>query len=284
MRQRPKHIPTSKVCLDCKVEKLAAEFRRSREREDGLDCRCKACAVIREKRLRKPATKRLENRKRYGATSTHKRCRKCEEVKSLDAFRKATAAWDGYEASCKLCNYGPPRAFKRTVKSKGNPEALAKWRESQRLKWCVKIWKPDSRKGPRPLASHKDCANCGKNFPLTSEYFFRNRHLFSCYCKTCDIAKNTARKAAKKRHLRSMYTKLADTHKQAMQETYELMRKINEWAGYTLVHVDHIVPINGQNISGLHVPWNLQIMNAAINQSKSNNFDEAAAFAEKIFQ
>lgn len=73
-------------------------------------------------------------------------------------------------------------------------------------------------------------------------------------------------KAARKAGLRQATPAwLTKDHKAAIFVFYKNARD----RGLT---VDHIVPLRGENVCGLHVPWNLQLLSTEENNRKGNRF------------
>ena len=83
--------------------------------------------------------------------------------------------------------------------------------------------------------------------------------------------------ASRKKHIKQRTpTWLSDFDKSKIQCMYSvaamLTRENKEpW------HVDHIVPLQGKLVSGLHVPVNLQLMRGLDNISKKNKYEVAYA-------
>lgn len=71
------------------------------------------------------------------------------------------------------------------------------------------------------------------------------------------------------------YMMLSPAQKSAIEAFYAEARKLTLETGIRH-EVDHIHPLVGVNFSGLHVPWNLQIITSDANKRKGNRLEEAA--------
>lgn len=80
-----------------------------------------------------------------------------------------------------------------------------------------------------------------------------------------------AAKIKKRKHATPKW--LSWFHLAQIEEFYELAAARTMQTGVEY-HVDHIVPIKGKKVSGLNVPWNLQLLTAKENMRKHASFIE----------
>ena len=79
---------------------------------------------------------------------------------------------------------------------------------------------------------------------------------------------NAKRRAAKLQRTPSWLTELDEF---LLSETYQHSQDLTKATGIQH-HVDHIIPLQGELVSGLHIPSNLQVITEHENCSKSNTF------------
>lgn len=77
------------------------------------------------------------------------------------------------------------------------------------------------------------------------------------------------RKASKLNRTPKWLSKEQETH---IKLYYGLAKLMSDYLGQAM-EVDHIVPLQGKNVSGLHVPWNLQVMSKVGNCQKKNKLE-----------
>ena len=81
---------------------------------------------------------------------------------------------------------------------------------------------------------------------------------------------NASRRARKKQ---AQPAWLTEEHINQIKAIYKHSKHMKKRTGIKH-HVDHIVPLKGKNVCGLHVPWNLQVIPAKHNYEKNNHFDD----------
>ena len=74
-----------------------------------------------------------------------------------------------------------------------------------------------------------------------------------------------------KRRARKLQATPAWADQEAIKAIYAEARRLEDVLGIPM-HCDHVVPLQGELVCGLHVETNLQVIPAALNVRKSNKF------------
>lgn len=138
------------------------------------------------------------------------------------------------------------------------------------------------------LIKYKSCTNCGEIKEFTHYYTSSKKLGVSSICKSCHYAKSVQYRDEN----RDAYLLYLEKYRLSHAEDYRArnakyraskIQRCPPWADlekiseiYSLCpegyHVDHIIPLNGKWVSGLHVPNNLQYLLARDNLAKSNKW------------
>lgn len=173
-------------------------------------------------------------------------CNKCRTEYPTTEFYKDRSKEDGLRTTCKSCKKASDKKY-----AVHNAAKIALKRKERYLK------RYDIERSQQ------------------AEYARNNRELINQHSK--NYRKNNKGKVNARTRKRQA-TKLQATppwltEKQLHDITviYTACAKVSERTGKPH-HVDHVVPLQGENICGLHVPWNLAIIPAKMNLSKSNTY------------
>jgi hypothetical protein len=197
-----------------------------------------------------------------------KMCNKCQCEKPISKFGKDRARHDGLTYQCLACrklangkNANVIRAQKRDHYERNKEVLLERKRASYIKNGEQKRAYQRAYSAARPEESKlKSKLFYAKN----PEYYkqFRIKHPEKVNAK--EVKRKTA-----KLHRTPIW--LTEDDFWLIEQAYELAAKRTLMFGFSW-HVDHVIPLQGKIVSGLHVPSNLQVIPASINTSKQNKF------------
>lgn len=164
-----------------------------------------------------------------------KTCCTCTQTKELSCFGKRASAKDGLYNACRDCVAIKNKARHEKYKEK-NIEKMRAYYEKNRESLLVKQREANKR------------------------HYQENKAYYN--------AKLRKYQATKKSRTPSWLT---EEEKARMVCYYQLAAMYTRESGEQW-HVDHIAPLQGENVSGFHVPWNLRVIRAFDNLSKGNKF------------
>ena len=179
-----------------------------------------------------------------------KTCTKCLQIKALCEFNKLSKARDGLQYHCKSCKL----EYQRSNQNRDNVQR--KYYEQNREICNERVLKAHAKK--KDYYFSKSILWAKEN----RERYLENRRKWYTRNSASQIERQR-RRIGRIRH-GEMFMNQAE--KAEVQGMYDFCRIFPNF------EVDHIIPLNGETVSGLHVLANLQVLERSANRSKGNKF------------
>ena len=171
-------------------------------------------------------------------------------------------------------------SYRMTIKVKKNGFYVERWQDQQTRIKEVKIRRNSTKNWQAKISEHRT--------EYYENYYRNNQELLKVKSQKWkkenpEKVKHWAKKwqlnnsdrvnaiAAKRRASKLQATPpwLTKEHFQQIDELYIIAKMFQMYTGQKY-HVDHEVPLQGENVNGLHVPWNMTVLLAKENIAKKN--------------
>jgi len=187
------------------------------------------------------------------------KCGRCGEIKELRCFNKDSSKKRGHASYCKICKKERELETKDVIISRRrryyekNKERILELQKEDRRN------NPDKYKQRELLRSEskKEYRNKNKEALKKKKSSYRKKN------QSNYNAREAKRRAGKLQATPNWY------EKDKIEFVYKKSKELSKLLGEQM-EVDHIIPLQGKDVCGLHVWENLQILEKSLNVSKGN--------------
>ena len=195
--------------------------------------------------------------------SDSKICTRCKKTQKLSLFSKDKTRVDGLYKWCCMCVKEYQKEYRKKNKKKIKQKSVKYYQDNKE--------KISQIQAKQYIAKREEILK--RNAEWASRNKEKVKNYISNYAKIKKheyAARNLKRYTEQKKRLPIWVGK--EVLKE-IKKIYEAARLRTELTGVKH-HVDHIIPLQGKFVSGLHVPQNLQILTHIENSRKSNKYNE----------
>jgi hypothetical protein len=215
-------------------------------------------------------------------------CTRCKIEKPLAEFSKDKSRRDGLHSHCKVCSAEQIRKWQKANREKeaerlrkwqkANPEKIAeqkrKYREANTDKvaeYQRKYYEANKEKERERSRKYYE-ANPEKGREYQRKYREANKEKVAEQIRKWQKDNPDKRAAlSAKRRSQKLQATPAWADLKAIEAVYEESAWLTQCLGIEH-HVDHIIPLQGKKVCGLHVHNNLQVLPAKTNLAKGNRY------------